>query len=607
MISSPPSPCAAEIVPATIAAGATVPAASQGRRRSTILFVLLVVGVSALPFLPALRYGFVYDDDVQVLETVAVRSVQSPANYYFTSVWALRNSAIRLNYNYYRPLFYSWLRVSAALFGVHPFPWHLTVLLTHLAVTVLVFFLLRRHLRDSWMAAAGSLIFGLHPAHIESVVWISGATDPLAALGVLGSFLLWLRKMETPRTSLLAGSLACYGAALMCKETAVALPAIVFAYVLMGIPGSENSSLGKPGKFKSALRETLPFAAVTVFYFGLRLVVLHSFRAGSPPWLPRSAVLLTIPSVLLFYLRHLIWPAQLRLFYDFVPVLSVRSLQFWAPLAALAALAGCTFLAWRRLGTSISGAAVWIVSPLIPVLHIGLFFRDDFLHDRYLYLPSVGLALLAGLATQQIFGRKSGPARRIGALTGFLLLLFFLGVSTVIQSAPWRDNLSLYAHSAEFSTNTMARVNLASELSKRGQYEDAKPILEGVIRERPDFWLANYDLGYVSYRLKDLDTAERLLQRAIAINPGEADAYEYLGLTFFRENRLDEAAALLSGAIARNSQGQGYHFALGIVLRQQGHLDAAKAEFAQEIRNHPDNAVIRAEVAQMENTSAPQR
>jgi Tfp pilus assembly protein PilF len=186
-------------------------------------------------------------------------------------------------------------------------------------------------------------------------------------------------------------------------------------------------------------------------------------------------------------------------------------------------------------------------------------------------------------------------------------LLFFLGASTVIQAAPWQDNLSLYSHAAEHSTNTMARVNLASELSKRGQYEEAQTILEDVIRERPDFWLVNYDLGYVSYRLKDLDAAERLLRRAIAINPGDADAHEYLGLTLFRENRVDEAAALLSAAIARNSVGQGYHFALGIVLRQQGHLDAAKAEFAQEIRNHPENTVIRSEVAQLEDNSAPQR
>jgi Tfp pilus assembly protein PilF len=413
--------------------------------------------------------------------------------------------------------------------------------------------------------------------------------------------------METPRSGLLVASLICYCAALMSKETAVVLPVIVFVYVLTGIPGAKNTSAAKPGSVKAALRETLPFVAVTAFYFGLRLAVLHSFRAGSSPWLSRSAVLLTAPSVFLFYLRHLIWPGGLRLFYDFAPVPSVRSSEFWVPLIVLAALAGCALLGWRRLGTSVLAATAWIVLPLLPVLNIGIFFKDDFLHDRYLYLPSIGLALLVGLATRAIFGQKSGPALRIGALTGFVLLLFFLGASTVIQAAPWQDNLSLYSHSAEHSTNTMARVNLASELSKRGQYEQAKTILEGVILERPDFWLANYDLGYVSYRLKDLSAAERLLRRAIALDPGDADAREYLGLTLFRENRADEAATLLSEAIARNSVGQGYHLALGIALRQQGHQDAAKAEFAQEIRNHPENPLIRSEVAQLEDSSASQR
>src|ERR1700683_2791361 len=101
MLSSVPNLRSAESVPADPPAAAASPFAAQGRQRSTVLLVILVVVISALPFLPALRYGFVYDDDVQVVDTVAVRSVQSPAYYFLTSVWALRNSAIPLNYNYY--------------------------------------------------------------------------------------------------------------------------------------------------------------------------------------------------------------------------------------------------------------------------------------------------------------------------------------------------------------------------------------------------------------------------------------------------------------------------------------------------------------------------
>jgi tetratricopeptide (TPR) repeat protein len=583
---------------------AAVPVSPKSRRFSTILFVLLVIVITALPFLSALRYGFVYDDDVQVVGTVATRAAQSPADYYLTSVWTPRNSAIPVNFNYYRPLFYSWLHINGALFGLRAFPWHLSALAIHLAVTVLVFLLLRRHLQNSWMALTGSLVFGLHPVHIESVVWISGATDPLAALGVLGSFLLWLQKIEKRSAGLLVGSLACYAAALLSKETAVALPAIVFTYVLIGLPDSERTSPAIGSRMKSALRETLPFLGVTLLYFGVRLAVLHSFRAGASPWLSRSDVLLTAPSVLLFYLLHLVWPAGLRLFYDFALVVSVGSARFWVPLILLAAAAGGILAGWRRIGKVVPAAAAWIAIPLLPVLNIGLFFKDDFLHDRYLYLPCVGLALLCGVTAQQMLGEKPEPMRRLGVLSGLVLLLSFLATSTVVELAPWRDNLSLYAHAAENSTNTMARVNLASEDALRGRYETARAILEGVIQERPDFWLVNYNLGYVDYRLKRLDEAERLLRRATEINPGDADAHEYLGLVFLRENRVDEAASQLSAAIARNSQGQGYHFALGMVLKQQGHLDAAKAEFDQEIMNHPGNALIRAQVSALEHDSA---
>lgn len=603
MESGSSSICAPEL-PAGNRDATSAPVSQSVRRESALGFLVLVVVLSALPFLPALRYGFVYDDDVQVVNTVAVRSIQSAKDYFLTSVWALRNSAIPLNYNYYRPLFYFWLRISAAMFGLHPLLWHLSVLLMHLAVTALVFLLLRRHLQNSWAAVAGSLVFGLHPAHIESVVWISGATDPLAALGVLGSFLLWLRKTETPRISLLAASLTCYAAALMCKETAVALPAIVFVYALVGVPGTRHPAADRRSGLRFAVLEVTPFLAVTAFYFAVRLAVLHAFRAGSAPWLSRSAVALTAPSVLLFYSRHLVWPVGLRLFYDFTPVQSLASAQFWIPFILVGAIALAAIAVGRRLGSNISAAAAWILIPILPVLDIGLFFRDDFLHDRYLYLPSVGLALLVGIAMQHLSRGAEASPKRTAALAGFTLICVFLAASTTIQAAPWKDNLSLYSHAAEHSSNTMARVNLASELSDRGHYEEARTILLGVIRERPDFWLVNYNLGYVSYRLKDLDAAERLLRHAIAINPREADAYEYLGLTFFRENRIADARAMLIAAIERNSLGQGYHFALGVVLRQQGYADAANAEFAQELKNHPENSVIRAEVAQLESQSS---
>jgi protein O-mannosyl-transferase len=566
----------------------------------TVLQVLLIILVTTLPFLPALRYGFVFDDDVQVTTNVAVRTSQSPARYFLTSVWTLRNSAIPLNYNYYRPLFHSWLRLNAALFGYNGLWWHLSAVLTHLLATVLVFFLIRYHFYNRWIATVGALIFGVHPAHIESVVWISGATDPLMAVGVLFSFLLWLKKIETPTAGLMIGSLASYAAALLCKETAIALPAIIFLYVLFGICRNQAAPEAIGRRIATAIRETLPFIGITVCYFGARLVVLHPFQAPSTHWVSRSRALLTAPAVLLFYLQHLVWPLRLRLFYDFPVSVSPRNVSFWGPLIVLGlAFAGTLLCTRRRSDGAILAALAWMAVPLLPVLNIGLFYRDDFVHDRYLYLPSIGLAILSSVIANAIAGEAPGPRRRLVAVTCVTLLIASLAALTATESAPWHDNLSLYSHAAQNSTNTMARINLASEYATRGRLEEAQQLLEPVVRERPDYWLANYNLGYVDYRLKNLDAAAQLLDRAIALNPGDGDARLYRGLICLRKNQFAEATALLQKAIALNPGGEGYHFALGVVL-MQGNREGAKSEFRQELKYHPTNGLAKMQIDRME-------
>jgi protein O-mannosyl-transferase len=581
--------------------------AKLGETQLTVLQVMLIILVTALPFLPALRYGFVFDDDVQVTTNVAVRTSQSPVRYFLTSVWTLRNSAIPLNYNYYRPLFHSWLRLNAALFGYNGWWWHLSAVITHLLATVLVFFLIRYHFHNRWIATVGALIFGVHPAHIESVVWISGATDPLTAVGVLGSFLLWLKKFARPSAGLTIGSLAGYAAALLCKETAIALPAIIFCYVLFGICRNPAAPQTIGRRIPTAVRETLPFIAITVGYFGARMAVLHPFPAATTHWISRWHALLTAPAVLLFYLRHLVWPLGLRLFYDFPVSVSPRNVSFWGPLIVLGiAFAGTLLWRPRRADGAILAAVTWMAVPLLPVLNIGLFYRDDFVHDRYLYLPSIGLAILFSVLANAIAGEAPGPRRRLVAVTCLTLLIASLAALTATESAPWQDNLSLYSHAARNSTNTMARINLASEYATRGRLEEAQKLLEPVVRERPDYWLANYNLGYVDYRLKNLDAAAPLLDRAIALNPRDADARLYRGLISLRKNQFAEATELLQKAIALNPGGEGYHFALGVVL-MQGNREGAQSEFRQELKYHPTNGLAKMQIDRMEKAPSPVR
>jgi tetratricopeptide (TPR) repeat protein len=587
-----------------------------GRRASTLFMLGLITIGTVVPFIPSLRYGFVYDDDVQVLDAVAARNWQSHYTYFVSSVWNPRGS-VPLNYNYYRPLFYFWLRINAALFGYHAFWWHLAAVGLHLAATILVFYLLRRHFADPWIATVGALIFGVHPAHVESVVWVSGVTDPLAAIGFLGSLLLWLKATDAPRkrlvmspathvnhrsSGLTAASLLCFAAALAAKETAIVFPVVVFLYALADLVSiADSSSAGAADllqRLRFAVRESLPYAGLTGLYVIRRWAALHSFSSGSS-WISARNVLLTAPSILLFYVRHLVWPIRLQLFYDFHLVNSASEPSFWLTLVLLVVLAGAGFLLWRRIRwPGIPAAALWICLPLTPVLDIAVFQPDDFLHDRYLYFPVIGLAMAAGFLTQRVWGTGDIPRRRLLAfVTPFIV---GLAGATAVQSTPWRDNLTLYTAASEHSSNTMARNNLASELAARGRLEEARTILQSVIQQRPDFWLANYNLGYVQYRLRNLADAETHLCRALALNPADPDTHIYLGLTFLRQDRLANAEAELRQAIALKPSGEGYHLGLGMVELRQGHREQAQAEFSAELKYHPNNEVVRTQVEALE-------
>jgi len=95
--------------------------------------------------------------------------------------------------NYYRPLFLLWVRINEAVFGIQAWGWHLTTILAHVLSTLLVYFLVWRLGVERNVALLAALLFGLHPAHIEAVAWISGVNEPLMGILFMGSLFAYVQ------------------------------------------------------------------------------------------------------------------------------------------------------------------------------------------------------------------------------------------------------------------------------------------------------------------------------------------------------------------------------------------------------------------------------
>src|SRR5581483_1267367 len=341
--------------------------------------------------------------------------------------------------------------VNYSLFGLNVVGWHVTSLAMHLLATCMVYRLAARITTDPATGAVAALLFGVHPVHLEAVAWVSGVGDPILAVLAIGAVLAYLNAREQPehRGRWLAVSLAACALALLDKETGLAVPALIFTTEwLLAEDGAPRGALGRANvgtrdRARAALRAVVPYLAVTLAYIAARSAALSGF-AHRDTHTSAATLLLTLPSVVAFYARQLLLPINLGLYYDVEFVLHPTVTNFWVPLLLLIAIAA-GLVAWSRHSRAAAFALWWIVLPLGPPLAATIYFVPGVLvHDRYLYLPSIGFCILLAMALHvlprgvRVAGRAVLPSLAVAVLA-------ILGTATTFaQSVYWASNLLLY-------------------------------------------------------------------------------------------------------------------------------------------------------------------
>jgi tetratricopeptide (TPR) repeat protein len=563
----------------------------------------IVCGLAALVYAATLRFDFVYDDVLQILHSPALHEWRYLPQYFTSHVLA----ALYPNAggNYYRPLLMLWLRLNYVLFGPEPIGWHATTVLCHVCATYLLFRVAWQVTGDRMSALLAGIIFGLHPVHIESVAWISGVSDPLMACFFLGSLWLFLASMESVRSSRAIWSVVLFACALLTKEPAIVLPFIIFIFVLgMDESASGDGAGSALSRVWIAVRRSAPYWFVAIIYLAVRSLALRGFSHAATlvSW---SQMIVTWPAMLWFYARHLVVPVGLSEFYSFSYQDYATWIGFGLPLVLLAGIAVAlwAWIQWlpSRGRAGFGFALAIIVMPLLPVLEVRGLTVGDIVHDRYLYLPSAGLAILVALSMREMT-RQLPEDRRTALSAAFALgVAGIFSVLTLLQQGQWANDIALYTRGVETApANLTVRDNLANALLVANEPDRAIPLYLEVLERNPQFWRSNYNLGYAFYKTTNYSAAENYLRRAIRVDPSDADQYIYLALAQLQQKKLPEAADSAHLAIARNPRGRGYHFVLATIMEAAGDAEAAKRELKTEIGEHPENHAATVELERLE-------
>jgi len=548
---------------------------------------LLVVTSAILAYCLTPQFGFVFDDRKQVLENSTLAHLGSIPGYFTHPGGYLVG-----DFSYYRPLFGAWTNLNYFAFGLHPAGWHVTLLLLHTCVAFLCFRMLLALLGDLAAATIGALLFAIHPIHVESVAWISGATDPLAAAFLLLAFLIYLKAREN--RTLIFFSWLLFAASLLCKETALVFPFVVLSYMLL--LGDE-----KQRKIRSAIIEIGPYFLIAGIYTAVRIHVLGGFSHTLTP-LPFKVVLLTLPSVMVFYLRLLLFPLGLSPFY-YTPYVKTAPLAgFFTPLLILLIIGGVLAVWVRRLKNTEDAKAprqagffvAWMILLLVPAFNLTALDMGEIAHDRYLYLPSIGLCALVALLAKEAGERlKVSPAFRNFAVAALAIILC---TATVAQSVFWKDDMSLYKRGASMAPNNMgAQNNLANVYLDRGDFEHGIAIQQRILQFDPSFVNSYFNLGVAYYKLGDQSRAKSYLQKAISMRP-TPDSYFYLGLAEFKKGELAAAEESLRIATEWSGQRADFHAVLGVLYETEGKLPLALQELETALSLNQGNQNVRNEI-----------
>ncbi len=538
--------------------------------------ILLLVGLAFFTYAGTLGNAFVFDDTSVVRDNKAFL-LGDLSTLLVSDYWAGYHGD---QSGLYRPLTMLSYALQLRMGSTEPLPYHLINCLLHAACAAVLYLLMRQWSSvpsTSFLAAA---LFAVHPAYSESICAVVGRADLMAAAFCLLAILFHIQ--STPRYA--AGTSLCIALALLCKESAIALLALLPLVDLF-----QYRSFSR----KCYSRSYLAYAAVVVLYLALRYRVLGAWTIGHIDPFDNPLVDATGPmrlydalAIACRYVGLMIFPAHLSADYSHAALplsTHVSAVQLSALVSGCAALGSLLYWGFIRNPLFFLGLG-WFCLAFAPVSN--LFFPiGTIMAERVLYLPAIGFCIALTVLLQHI--RRGAP------LIG-LALVALLAVRSAARTQDWRDELSLFTATAQTQPQSArAWRGLGLAALERNQLDLGRTHLQRALDIYPGYYEVYADLAQHALSKGQPALARRHLARCLELRADYTPAWFSLGVALYHLGENDQAVRAFEQALKLDPHYAEAMYNMGVIALESGQRVRALSLFERTLALDPSHANAR--------------
>ena len=490
---------------------------------------LVLVAIVAVAYWPALKNGFIWDDDLMLTENPLIKAADGLKLIWFTT-----------KPTDFFPVTYTDLWIEWRLWGMKAAGHHLTNILLHAANALLLWQVLKKSLqtRRGFTAAwFGAALFAVHPVNAATVAWIAERKNALALLLTLLSVLAYLRSERTDNKN--AGrayvcALICFALSLLAKTAGVALP-----IVLLGI------AWWKRGLKTRDVVRTVPFFAIALV-MGLVTIWFQNHRALAADF-PQRDLLTRVAGVgwaVWFYVWKAVLPVGLVPVYPQFAI-DARTVGAFVPVVLLVAAVVVLLVQQKRWGRApvvIFGGFVLMLLPVAGLLNVN-YHKFSLVADHWQYfaLPFATTAIACGVA--KIFEVAELRNATLGVAVVVCVILANQYTRVFGGERLWRATLERNPGS------WIASNNLAEELVEQGKYDEALALFNRALKNHPGYRNAMMGIASTSLRLNKMPEAIEALRPLVKQEPENLILRFNLGSAYLQNKQPQFAIEQLEAAL----------------------------------------------------------